>query len=162
MVINLSGSAIDLSWAKANAAAIVQAWYPGEGGGPRHRPGAGRRGQPRRVANPVTFYKGVADLPAFDDYNMQGRTYRFYKGEPVYGFGYGRATPASAEAPKLELQEGRDETRLVVRTAITNTSSRDGDEVAQLYLTPPSFEGAPRLALQAFERLHLKAVSVVK
>ncbi len=157
VVINLSGSAIDLSWAKANAAAIVQAWYPGEGGGPAiAQVLAGAANPAGRL--PVTFYKGVADLPPFDDYNMQGRTYRFYKGEPVYGFGYGLSYSSFRyEAPKLELQEGRDETRLVVRTAITNTSSRDGDEVAQLYLTPPSFEGAPRLALRAFERLHLKA-----
>ncbi len=157
VVINLSGSAIDLSWAKANAAALLQAWYPGEGGGPAiAQVLAGTANPAGRL--PVTFYKGVADLPPFDDYNMQGRTYRFYKGEPVYGFGYGLSYSSFRyEAPKVEVQEGRDETRLVVRTAITNTSQRDGDEVAQLYLTPPSFEGAPRLALRAFERLHLKA-----
>jgi len=57
----------------------------------------------------------------------------------------------------VEVQEGGLQTRLLVRTAVTNTSQRDGDEVAQLYLLPPRFEGGPRLALRGFQRLHLKA-----
>ena len=133
VVINLSGSAIDLSWAKANAAAIVQAWYPGEGGGPAiAQVLAGAANPAGRL--PVTFYKGVADLPPFDDYNMQGPHLPLLQGRAGVRL---RLWPQLLQLPLRGAQagaagEGRDETRLVVRTAITNTSSRDGDEVAQL------------------------------
>lgn len=157
VVVNLSGSAIDLSWAKANAGAIVQAWYPGEGGGPAiAQVLAGAANPAGRL--PVSFYRSAADLPPFDDYRMAGRTYRFFGGEPVYPFGHGLSYASFRYEPAtLQLQEDGLQTRLTVRTAVTNTSPRDGDEVAQLYLQPPRFEGGPRLALRGFQRLHLKA-----
>jgi beta-glucosidase len=157
VVVNLSGSAIDLSWAKANAAAILQAWYPGEGGGQAiAQVLAGAANPGGRL--PVTFYRSAADLPPFDDYRMAGRTYRFFGGEAVYPFGHGLSYSSFRyEAPRVEVQEDGLQTRLLVRTAVTNTSARDGDEVAQLYLLPPRFEGGPRLALRGFQRLHLKA-----
>jgi beta-glucosidase len=157
VVVNLSGSAVDLSWAKANAAAILQAWYPGQGGG------AGIAQVLAGAANPggrlpVTFYRSVADLPPFDDYRMAGRTYRFFEGEVVYPFGYGLSySTFKYEPTTVGVHEAGEETSLVVRTALTNTSARDGDEVAQLYLVPPRFEGGPRLALRGVQRLHLKA-----
>ena len=157
VVVNLSGSAVDLSWAKANAAAIVQAWYPGEGGGQaiaRVLSGAANPGG--RL--PVTFYRSVADLPRFDDYRMAGRTYRFFDGEVVYPFGYGLSySTFRYEPPVVEVHDDGQDPSLVVRTAVTNTSTRDGDEVAQLYIVPPRFEGGPRLALRGVQRLHLKA-----
>ena len=88
VVVLMSGSAIDLGWARSHAAAIVQAWYPGESGGTAiadvlsgHSDPGGRL--------PVTFYRSVADLPPFEDYAMKGRTYRYFDGTPVYPFGYG-------------------------------------------------------------------------
>ena len=84
----LNGSALALNWANDNVPAIVDAWYPGEEGGTAiadvlfgdYNPG-GRL--------PVTFYKSVDQLPPFTDYSMQGRTYRYFKGEPLYPFGFG-------------------------------------------------------------------------
>ncbi|XHS76305.1 glycoside hydrolase family 3 C-terminal domain-containing protein [Burkholderiaceae bacterium UC74_6] len=157
IVVNLSGSAVDLSWAKANAAAILQAWYPGEGGGLSiAQVIAGAANPAGRL--PVTFYRSADDLPPFDDYRMTGRTYRFFDGEPVYPFGHGLSYSAFRyEAPTMEKQEDGTEPSLLVRTAVTNTSTRDGDEVAQLYISPFRFEGGPRLALRGVQRVHLKA-----
>lgn len=158
VVVNLSGSAIDLSWAHANAAAVLQAFYPGEGGGEAiARVLAGAANPAGRL--PVTFYRSAADLPPFDDYRMAGRTYRFFDKPVVYPFGHGLSYSSFRYEPvQVELQDdAKAAPSLVVRTAITNTSARDGDEVAQLYLTPPRFEGAPKLALRGFQRLHLKA-----
>ncbi len=157
VVVNLSGSAIDLSWAQAHAAAVLQAWYPGEGGGQAiAQVLAGAANPGGRL--PVTFYRSAADLPPFDDYRMAGRTYRFFDKPVVYPFGHGLSYSSFRYEPlKVEVQDAGEDEGLVVRTAITNTSARDGDEVAQLYLTPPRFEGGPRLALRGFQRLHLKA-----
>jgi len=158
IVVNLSGSAIDLSWAKANAAAILQAWYPGEGGGQAIAQVLSGAANPGGRL-PVTFYRSVADLPPFDDYRMAGRTYRFFEGDVVYPFGYGLSYSTFHYEPvAVEVHEDNgQEPSLMVRTAVTNTSMRDGDEVAQLYLVPPRFDGGPRLALRGVQRLHLKA-----
>lgn len=157
VVVNLSGSAIDLSWAHMHAAAVLQAWYPGEGGGQAiAQVLAGAANPAGRL--PVTFYKSAADLPPFDDYRMANRTYRFFDKPVVYPFGHGLSYASFRyEAPQVEVLDDGKDLALIVRTAITNTSARDGDEVAQLYLTPPRFEGAPRLALRGFQRLPLKA-----
>jgi len=157
VVVLMNGSALGLSWAKDNANAILEAWYPGQSGGVaianvltgRNNPG-GRL--------PLTFYRDLADLPPFDDYTMQGRTYRYYKGAPVYAFGAGLSYTTFEYQPlQISAVDGAPENGVVVSTEIVNTGKRDGDEVAQLYLTPPPFEGAPRLALRGFERVSLKA-----
>ncbi|WP_206602162.1 glycoside hydrolase family 3 C-terminal domain-containing protein [Roseateles puraquae] len=157
VVVNLSGSAVDLRWARDHAAAILQAWYPGEGGGTAiAQVLAGAANPAGRL--PVTFYRSTDDLPPFDDYRMAGRTYRFFSGEVVYPFGHGLSYSTFRYEPvTVDVQEGSQTTGVTVRTAITNTSARDGDEVAQLYLTPPAFEGAPRLALRGVQRVHLRA-----
>lgn len=157
VVVNLSGSAIDLSWAHANAAAVLQAWYPGEGGGQAIAQVLSGAANPAGRL-PVTFYRSAGDLPPFDDYRMAGRTYRFFDKPVVYPFGHGLSYSSFRYEPlKVEVSDDGKAPSLVVRTAITNTSTRDGDEVAQLYLVPPRFEGSPRLALRGMQRLHLKA-----
>src|SRR5678815_5751237 len=88
VLVLVGGSALAVNWANDNVPAILDAWYPGEEGGTAiadvifgdYNP-AGRL--------PVTFYKSVSQLPDFTDYNMQGRTYRYFKGEPLYPFGFG-------------------------------------------------------------------------
>jgi beta-glucosidase len=157
VVVLMNGSALGLSWAKENAAAILEAWYPGQSGGLAIANVLTGRANPGGRL-PVTFYRGLDDLPAFDDYSMQGRTYRYYKGTPLYGFGFGLSYASFAYAP-LQVQpvDGAPENGLLVTTEITNTSNRDGDEVAQLYLAPPPFEGAPAIALRGFQRIPLKA-----
>jgi len=157
VVVLMSGSAIDLSWAKSHAAAIIEAWYPGEAGGRAiadvlagHSDPGGRL--------PVTFYRSVADLPPFDDYAMKGRTYRYFGGTPVYPFGYGLSY-ARFEYSRLRVQpvDGRPEHGLRVTVMVCNRSARQGDDVVQLYITPPAFEGAPRHALRGVARVSLRA-----
>ena len=156
VVVLMNGSALDLTWAKDNAAAILEAWYPGQSGGlavARVLSGASDPGG--RL--PLTFYHGLGDLPPFDDYTMKGRTYRYYGGTPVYPFGAGLSYTTFGYAPvRIENVGGAPENGIVVTTEVTNTGARTGDEVAQLYLTPPAMEGAPRLALRGFQRLSLK------
>ncbi|MBW8897708.1 MAG: glycoside hydrolase family 3 C-terminal domain-containing protein [Massilia sp.] len=157
VVVLMNGSAVDLSWAKDNAGAILEAWYPGQSGGLAvANVLAGKSDPGGRL--PLTFYRGLADLPPFDDYSMQGRTYRYYTGTPVYPFGAGLSYTTFRYAPlRVEPVGGAPENGIVVTTEVANTGTRDGDEVAQLYLTPPAFDGAPRLALRGFQRLTLKA-----
>ncbi|BDT56687.1 glycoside hydrolase family 3 [Massilia varians] len=157
VVVLMNGSAIDLSWAKEHAAAILEAWYLGQSGGLAvAKVLAGQSDPGGRL--PLTFYRGLADLPPFDDYAMKGRTYRYYAGTPVYPFGAGLSYTTFRYAPlQLEPVDGALESGVVVSTEIANTGTSDGDEIAQLYLTPPGFEGAPRLALRGFQRVSLKA-----
>lgn len=157
VVVLMNGSALFLSWAKDNAAAILEAWYPGQSGGLAVADVLTGRADPGGRL-PLTFYRGLADLPPFDDYSMQGRTYRYYAGTPVYPFGAGHSYTTFRYAPlRIEAVDGAPENGVVVTTEISNTGARDGDEVAQLYLAPPAFEGAPRLALRGFQRVTLKA-----
>jgi beta-glucosidase len=157
VVVLVNGSALAVNWAKQHAAAILEAWYPGE---------AGARAIAETLAGvnnpagrlPVTFYAGLEQLPAFDDYSMANRTYRYFKGEPLYRFGDGlsytafRYSPVKLSAEKLVA--GRD---LTVEVDVTNAGKVAGDEVAELYLTPPAGPLAPRLALEGFQRVHLAA-----
>ena len=155
VVVLMNGSAIDLSWAKDNAAAILEAWYPGQSGGLAvANVLAGRADAGGRL--PLTFYRSVADLPPFDDYSMQGRTYRYFAGTPVYPFGAGLSYTTFSYAPlRIEPAGAAPEDGVVVTTEVANTGMRAGDEVAQLYLTPPAFDGAPRRALRGALRLSL-------
>ncbi|MET3105444.1 beta-glucosidase [Oxalobacteraceae bacterium GrIS 1.18] len=157
VVVLMNGSAIDLSWAKDNAAAILEAWYPGQSGGLAIANVLTGRANPGGRL-PLTFYRSLADLPPFEDYRMQGRTYRYYGGTPVYPFGAGLSyTSFRYTSLQIVPLKGGPENGVLVSTEISNTGALDGDEVAQLYLTPPGFEGAPRLALRGFQRLTLKA-----
>jgi len=157
VVVLMNGSALDLSWAKDNAAAILEAWYPGQSGGLAIADVLSGRADPGGRL-PLTFYRNVADLPPFDDYGMRGRTYRYYNGTPVYAFGAGLSYTSFGYAPlHVAPVDGAPENGVTVTTQVTNTGGRDGDEVAQLYLTPPAFDGAPRLALRGFQRVALKA-----
>ena len=151
IVVNMSGSAINLDWAKQNASAILQAWYPGEAGGLAiGRAIAGLANPAGRL--PVTFYHDVTQLPALEDYAMQGRTYRYFTGQPVYPFGFGLSYTRFAYGP---LQVVRKGTSVTIQTEVTNTGARAGDEVAQVYLNFPKAQGAPNVALRGFERISL-------
>jgi beta-glucosidase len=156
VVVLMNGSAIDLQWAKANASAIVEAWYPGEAGGLAiGQVLAGQADPGGRL--PLTFYRSVADLPPFDDYSMKGRTYRYFNGTPVYPFGFGLSyAQFSYSGLRIEPAAGGPEKGLRVAVTVRNTSPRTGDEVAQLYLTPPGFEGAPHCALRGVQRVTLR------
>jgi beta-glucosidase len=104
----------------------------------------------------VTFYKDVSQLPPFEDYAMKGRTYRYFEGAPLYPFGYGLSyTKFSYSGLKVPAGSTKAGDRLLVRATVTNTGTRAGDEVAQLYLSFPSVAGAPLKALRGFQRVHL-------
>ena len=156
VVVLMNGSTLDLSWAKEHASAIIEAWYPGQAGGLAvGNVIAGNANPAGRL--PLTFYRDVAGLPPFEDYSMRGRTYRYFAGTPVYPFGHGLSYSTFEYGPvRIEAVDGVAEHGLRVTTTVRNTSERTGEEVAQLYLDPPEFEGAPRLALRGFQRFELR------
>ncbi|HEY2678830.1 MAG TPA: glycoside hydrolase family 3 N-terminal domain-containing protein, partial [Steroidobacteraceae bacterium] len=98
ILVVMNGSPINLSWAKGNAAAIIEAWYPGQSGGLAvGNVLSGRTNPAGRL--PLTFYRGVDELPPFGDYDMKGRTYRYFQGAPVYAFGFGLSYSRFAYGP---------------------------------------------------------------
>ena len=156
IVVAMNGSAINLGWAKDNAAAILEAWYPGQSGGLAvANVLTGRINPSGRL--PLTFYRSLDDLPPFDDYAMAGRTYRYFAGKPVYPFGYGLSFTSFAYGPlTLQPASGGAEQGFRVTTEVRNTGARAGDEVAQLYLNFPDQPGVPRVALRGYQRVSLK------
>jgi len=148
----MTGSAIGLEWESQNIPAIVNAWYGGQAGGEAvadvlfgdYNP-AGRL--------PVTFYKDVNDLPDFEDYSMANRTYRYFKGAPVYPFGYGLSY-TSFKYSEPEISNGATVT---VSVEVTNSGDMDGDEVVQLYLSNKRDFVTPLQALKGFKRINIKA-----
>jgi beta-glucosidase len=155
IVVLTNGSALAVNWAQEHAAAILEAWYPGEEGGAavadvlsgEYNP-AGRL--------PVTFYQSVVQLPPFGNYSMAGRTYRYFTEQPLYPFGYGLSFSSFnySDAKVSQAQVAADAT-VAVSVRVTNASSVPGDEVVQLYLAHPGVEGAPIRALAGFQRIHL-------
>ena len=143
IVVAMNGSPINLSWAKDNAAAILEAWYPGQSGGVAVADAlTGVTNPAGRL--PLTFYRSVADLPPFDNYEMKGRTYRYFTGKPVYPFGFGLSYTRFAYGPlTIVPAAGGAETGIRVTAQVSNAGSRVGDEVAQLYLNFPDQPGAP-------------------
>ena len=135
VLVLLGGSALAVNWENDNVPAIIDAWYPGEEGGTAiadvlfgdYNP-SGRL--------PVTFYKSIADLPAFTDYRMQGRTYRYFKGQPLYPFGFGLSySTFKYDGLKVSSNSISSGESVIVTANVTNTSKRAGDEVVQLYIT---------------------------
>jgi beta-glucosidase len=152
VVVLLSGSALAVNWANENAAAILTAWYPGGEGGiaiadvlfGNYNP-AGRL--------PITFYKSVDQLPPFTDYSMAGRTYRYFKGEPLYPFGYGLSYTKFVYG-KLRSEVGES---VKVSVDVMNAGDRAGDEVVQLYLTDVAASApVPIRTLVGFDRISLR------
>jgi beta-glucosidase len=155
VVVLMNGSALAVNWANDHAEAILEAWYCGEEGGTAiAQTLAGVNNPAGRL--PVTFYKGIEQLPEFDDYEMKNRTYRYFQGEPLYPFGYGLSYSKFKYSNLLlsaeNLEAGQ---RLGVQFDVRNTSDREGDEVEELYVTFPKVPGAPLRALRAFTRVHL-------
>ncbi|MFC3580037.1 glycoside hydrolase family 3 C-terminal domain-containing protein [Sphingomonas hylomeconis] len=156
VMVAMNGSPINLAWAKDNAAAVLEAWYPGETGGTAAANIlTGRTNPSGRL--PLTFYRSVADLPPFGDYAMAGRTYRYFTGIPVYPFGHGLSYMRFGYTmPTITPQRGGAENGIRVTTRITNQGDRPGEEVAQLYLNFPDRAGVPRIALRGFRRVALR------
>jgi beta-glucosidase len=153
VVVLTSGSAVAVRSAAEGAAAVLAAWYGGEEAGTAIAETlAGINNPAGRL--PVTFYKSVEQLPAFTNYAMKGRTYRYFKGEPLYPFGFGLSYSTFEYSGLLA---GRTAKGAEIRATVKNTSARDGDEVVQLYLGGGPEDGAPIRSLRGFQRIHLRA-----
>jgi beta-glucosidase len=148
VVVLLNGSALAVNWAQQHADAILDAWYPGRAGGKAIADTLIGKNDPGGRL-PITFYASLNDLPPFTDYSMQSRTYRYFKGKPLYGFGYGLSyTKFSYSHLKLSTDS--------VHAGDTLTVA--GDEVSELYLIPPQDGNgglSPNLQLEGFSRIHL-------
>jgi beta-glucosidase len=157
VIVLTSGSAVALGEEAAGAKAILETWYPGEAGGVAlARLLSGAVSPSGRL--PVTVYRSEADLPAFTDYSMAHRTYRYFGGPVAYPFGFGLSySRFSYAAPKLSADKFTAGESLKVRATVTNSGTREADEVAELYLIPSQGSGGPRLTLQGIDRLHLKS-----
>src|SRR5947209_728589 len=161
VLVLLNGSALSVNWADANVAGIVEAWYPGEEGGAAiadvlfgdYNPG---------VRLPVTFYRSVAQLPPFDDYRMQGRTYRYFKGDPLYPFGFGLSyTRFEYGGLKVSARSVKAGEGVQVSAYVRNVGAREGEEVVELYVAHVatsvpvpirSLGGVSRISLKPGER----------
>ena len=152
LVVLLAGSAIDLSEAETQADAILLGWYPGAGGGRAIADLIFGKASPSGKL-PVTFYRDGAleELPAFTDYAMTNRTYRYYRGEPLYPFGYG-LTYGDAAVTAVTAGEGS------ARVTVENRGGRAAQEVVQLYLKDEASPDAPpNPILCGFRRIELGA-----
>lgn len=161
ILVNCSGSPVGLVPETETCEAILQAWYPGQQGG-------------RAVADvlfgdynpagrlPVTFYRNIEQLPDFEDYNMAGRTYRFMKERPLFPFGYGLSyTTFTYGAATFNKQTVGSEDNFSVVVPVSNTGSRDGEEVVQVYLSKVGDEAGPVKTLRAFKRVSVPAGKTV-
>lgn len=158
VLVLTTGSALAIDWAKQHIPAILVAWYPGQRGGNAVADVLFGDANPAGRL-PVTFYKADEKLPAFDDYNMQGRTYRYFKGKPLYPFGFGLSyTHFTYSDLRLDRHTVGAKDRVHVTVKVKNSGQRAGDEVVQLYLRP---RHAPHARvtkeLRGFQRLNLQA-----
>ena len=157
VIVLQNGSALAINSAQKLAGAILEAWYPGEEGGTAIAETlAGDNNPAGRL--PLTFYSSISQLPAFDNYAMKGRTYRYFSGEPLYSFGDGLSyTNFTYSGLKLNATHVHAGTAVQVEGDVKNTGSVAGDEVVQLYLTQPKGFETPLHELVAFTRVHLEA-----
>ena len=154
--VNCSGSAIAFGSVEGQYDALLQAWYPGQGGAKAlaevlfgdYNPGG---------KLPVTFYRSNNDLPDFLDYSMKNRTYRYFTGVPQYAFGYGLSyTTFSVGKAKVKSQKGKAP-KVTLTVPVKNTGSREGTETVQVYVKRLNDAGAPIKALKGFQKVNLKA-----
>ena len=161
IVVNCSGSAIAYGALEGQYDALLQAWYPGQGGAKAladvlfgdYNPGG---------KLPVTFYRSNNDLPDFLDYNMENRTYRYFKGVPQYAFGYGLSyTTFNVGQAKISGKSGKagkaGKPLCKLTIPVTNTGKREGTETVQVYVKALDDAGAPIKSLKGFQKLTIPA-----
>ncbi len=151
ILVNCSGSAVALTPETETCDAILQAWYPGEQGGNAVADVLFGDYNPSGKL-PVTFYKDDSQLPPFDDYSMQGRTYRYFKGDALYPFGYGLSyTTFSVGSPVYDADSQS------ISVEVSNTGNQDGTEIVQAYIRNVNDSEGPLKSLRGFSRVDLKA-----
>ena len=155
--VNCSGSAIAFGSVEGQYDALLQAWYPGQGGAKAlaevlfgdYNPGG---------KLPITFYRSNDDLPDFLDYSMKNRTYRYFTGKPQYAFGYGLSyTTFAVGKGKLSASSMKKDGKVTLTVPVTNTGKREGTETVQVYVKALGDADAPIKALKGFQKLTLKA-----
>lgn len=155
VLLLLNGSSLAATWAAEHIPAIVEAWYPGEAGGDAiadvlfgdYNP-AGRL--------PVTFYESVDDLPPFEEYRMDGRTYRYFRGASLFPFGHGLSyTTFQYDNLRLDRATAGAGDRVNISADVTNTGGRAGDEVVQLYVRQATAPERLVKELKGFQRIRL-------
>jgi beta-glucosidase len=161
VLVLTNGSALSIPWEKEHVPAILEAWYPGQEGGNAvadvifgdYNP-AGRL--------PVTFYTSASDLPAFDNYAMAGRTYRYFRSAPLYPFGYGLSYSSfTYQNANLSHQKVTAKDTILVEVTVRNTGHSDGDEVVQIYsLAKEPLPDDPGKSLVGFQRVRIPAGAV--
>lgn len=156
------GSPMNLAEVHDIADAVLLVWYPGEEGGNAVADVIFGKVSPSGRL-PITFPKSLSQLPAYEDYSMKGRTYRYMTAEPMYPFGYGLSY-TSFQYSELKLSKtavGANES-LKVEVTVKNTGKRASDEVVQLYLTQQDQKDAPLYSLKGFKRVNLAAGASAK
>ncbi|MCR4852900.1 MAG: glycoside hydrolase family 3 C-terminal domain-containing protein [Prevotella sp.] len=156
VMVNCSGSAIAFGSIEDQYDALLQAWYPGQGGS-------------RALADvlfgdfcpsgklPVTFYASNKDLPDFLDYSMENRTYRYFHGAPLYAFGYGLSYTSFAYGKgKLSRKSMKSGQQVTLTVPVSNTGQREGAEIVQVYVKALDYPEAPIKSLRGFQKLFLK------
>ena len=152
--VMMTGSAIATPWEAQHVPAIVNAWYGGQSAGTAiadvlfgdYNP-SGRL--------PLTFYAGDQDLPDFNSYEMKGRTYRYFKGKPLYAFGHGLSYTQYQYDQMEVLSDKKNHYTVMVK--VSNTGEMDGEEVVQLYVSQVNHTSGLQRSLRGFQRIFLKA-----
>ena len=157
VVVNCSGSAMAFGRLEGQYDALIQAWYPGQGGSQAlaevifgdHNPGG---------KLPVTFYASNDDLPDFLDYSMENRTYRYFRGVPQYAFGYGLSyTTFEVGKGKISKKSMKTDGSVKITVPVENTGDREGTETIQVYVKALDYAEAPIKSLKGFQKINLKA-----
>jgi beta-glucosidase len=157
VLVMLNGSAIGINWENDNIPAILEAWYPGQAGGTAiadvlfgdYNP-SGRL--------PLTFYKDIKDIPAFNDYSMKGKTYRYFQGVPLYDFGFGLSYTTFKYSNLVIPENNSTDKEIQIKVDVTNTGIIDGDEVIQVYQTNFKTDELNTIrTLVGFERTFIKS-----
>ena len=157
VMVNCSGSAIAFGSIENQYDALIQAWYAGQGGARAladvifgdYNPGG---------KLPVTFYRSNDDLPDFLDYSMENRTYRYFRGQPLYAFGYGLSyTSFNFGQGKLSRKSMKRGQTVTLTVPVTNVGKREGTEVVQVYVKALDYPEAPIKSLRGFKKLTLAA-----
>ena len=157
VMVNCSGSAIAFGSVEDKYDALIQAWYPGQGGAKALADVIFGDYNPSGKL-PVTFYTSNNDLPDFLDYSMENRTYRYFKGNALYPFGYGMSyTSFNYGKAKLSKSSMKKDGKITITIPVTNTGNREGEEIVQVYVKALDYADAPIKSLKGFKKVKLAA-----